>query len=162
MAAEAALVNLNGKKIISTEIRVNWAHAGSATKEDVSSHFHIFVGDLSPELNDQMLGKAFSLFGSMSEARVMWDPVSGKSRGYGFVAFREKTDAEKAITTMNGEWLGSRPVRVNWANQKSAADAISFESIITQTSQFNTTIYIGNLPSTTSRKTRSDSDVSSI
>jgi len=25
-----------------------------------------------------------------SDARVMWDINSGKSRGYGFVAFREK------------------------------------------------------------------------
>ena len=43
---------------------------------------------------------------------------SGKSRGYGFLAFRDKTDAEQAIATMNGEWLGSRAIRVNWANQK--------------------------------------------
>lgn len=31
---------------------------------------------------------------------------------------REKADAEQAIATMNGEWLGSRAIRVNWANQK--------------------------------------------
>ena len=43
--------------------------------------------------------------------------VKGKSRGYGFLAFRDKTDAEQAIATMNGEWLGSRAIRVNWANQ---------------------------------------------
>jgi len=54
----------------------------------------------------------------MSDARVMWDMNSGKSRGYGFLAFRDKTDAEQAIATMNGEWLGSRAIRVNWANQK--------------------------------------------
>lgn len=48
----------------------------------------------------------------------MWDPVSGKSRGFGFVAFRDKTDAEQAIATMNGEWLGSRAIRCNWATQK--------------------------------------------
>ena len=49
----------------------------------------------------------------------MWDPNSGKSRGFGFVAFKAKADAERAIATMNGEWLGGRPLRVNWANQKS-------------------------------------------
>lgn len=48
----------------------------------------------------------------------MWDPNSGKSRGFGFVAFKAKADAERAIATMNGEWLGGRPLRVNWANQK--------------------------------------------
>lgn len=31
---------------------------------------------------------------------------------------RERADADQAIATMNGEWLGSRAIRVNWANQK--------------------------------------------
>lgn len=90
-------------------------------KENTANHFHVFVGDLSSEINDAMLRQAFQSFASISEARVMWDISSGKSRGYGFVAFRDKTDAEQAIATMNGEWLGSRTIRVNWANQKSAA-----------------------------------------
>ncbi|KAI8613579.1 hypothetical protein BC830DRAFT_464934 [Chytriomyces sp. MP71] len=118
--AENAIQALNGKKLLNLEIRVNWAFAGSSTKEDLSSHFHIFVGDLGSEINDQLLAKAFAAFGSLSDARVMWDPMSGKSRGYGFVAFKEKADAERAISSMNNEWLGSRTVRVNWANQKAA------------------------------------------
>jgi len=117
-AAETALQTLNGRKIFDTEIRVNWAYQGSQNKEDTTGHYHVFVGDLSPEVNDEVLGKAFSAFGTLSDARVMWDMNSGKSRGYGFLAFRDKTDAEQAIATMNGEWLGSRAIRVNWANQK--------------------------------------------
>ena len=117
-AAETALQTLNGRKIFDTEIRVNWAYQGQQNKEDTSGHYHVFVGDLSPEVNDEVLGKAFAAFGTMSDARVMWDMNSGKSRGYGFLAFRDKTDAEQAIATMNGEWLGSRAIRVNWANQK--------------------------------------------
>ncbi|KAJ3126211.1 hypothetical protein HK098_007767 [Nowakowskiella sp. JEL0407] len=159
LAAETALVQLNGKKVLTTEVRVNWAHAGSANKEDVSNHFHIFVGDLSSEINDQNLAKAFSKFGSMSEARVMWDPVSGKSRGFGFVAFREKSDAEQAILNMNGEWLGSRPIRVNWANQKNATEATSYDSILQQTSQYNTTVYIGNLAASTTLFASPEQDI---
>ena len=117
-AAETALQTLNGRKIFDTEIRVNWAYQGQQNKEDTTGHYHVFVGDLSPEVNDEVLAKAFSAFGTMSDARVMWDMNSGKSRGYGFLAFRDKTDAEQAIATMNGEWLGSRAIRVNWANQK--------------------------------------------
>lgn len=48
----------------------------------------------------------------------MWDQLSGKSRGFGFVVFKEKADAEKALAAMNGQWLGSRAIRCNWANQK--------------------------------------------
>lgn len=119
-AAETALQTLNGRKIFDTEIRVNWAYQGTQNKEDTTNHFHVFVGDLSPEVNDEVLQKAFSAFGTLSDARVMWDMNSGKSRGYGFLAFRDKTDAEQAIATMNGEWLGSRAIRVNWANQKTS------------------------------------------
>lgn len=54
----------------------------------------------------------------------MWDMNSGKSRGYGFLAFRDRTDGEQAIATMNGEWLGSRAIRVNWANQKNAGSSM--------------------------------------
>lgn len=171
-AAETALQTLNGRKIFDTEIRVNWAYQGQQNKEDTSGHYHVFVGDLSPEVNDEVLGKAFSAFGSLSDARVMWDMNSGKSRGYGFLAFRDKTDAEQAIATMNGEWLGSRAIRVNWANQKTQGGGglpglptsmpignmgtapapinfqggpISYESVVTQTPAFNTTVYVGNL-----------------
>lgn len=109
---------LNGRKIFDMEIRCNWAYQNQSAKEDLTNHCHLFVGDLSSEVNDEVLQKAFMAFGSLSDARVMWDMNSGKSRGYGFLAFRDKTDAEQAIATMNGEWLGSRAIRVNYANQK--------------------------------------------
>lgn len=170
-AAETALQTLNGRKIFDTEIRVNWAYQGQQNKEDTSNHYHVFVGDLSPEVNDEVLGKAFSAFGTLSDARVMWDMNSGKSRGYGFLAFRDKTDAEQAIATMNGEWLGSRAIRVNWANQKTQGGGgapgmptttimptgtapapvnfqggpLSYETVVQQTPAYNSTVYVGNL-----------------
>jgi nucleolysin TIA-1/TIAR len=168
-AAETALQTLNGRKIFDTEIRVNWAYQGQQNKEDTTGHYHVFVGDLSPEVNDEVLGKAFSAFCTMSDARVMWDMNSGKSRGYGFLAFRDKTDAEQAIATMNGEWLGSRAIRVNWANQKTQGGLpappsrpgasvgtapapinfqggpISYDSVVQQTPSYNSTVYVGNL-----------------
>jgi len=169
-AAETALQTLNGRKIFDTEIRVNWAYQGQQNKEDTTGHYHVFVGDLSPEVNDEVLAKAFSAFGTMSDARVMWDMNSGKSRGYGFLAFRDKTDAEQAIATMNGEWLGSRAIRVNWANQKTQGapptstasprpggsggapapinlqgGLLSYESVVQQTPAYNSTVYVGNL-----------------
>ncbi|KAI0321109.1 hypothetical protein OF83DRAFT_1280635 [Amylostereum chailletii] len=170
-AAETALQTLNGRKIFDTEIRVNWAYQGQQNKEDTTGHYHVFVGDLSPEVNDEVLGKAFSAFGTMSDARVMWDMNSGKSRGYGFLAFRDKTDAEQAIATMNGEWLGSRAIRVNWANQKTQGGPpgtpggmsepspsggapapinfhggpLAYDTVVQQTPAFNSTVYVGNL-----------------
>ncbi|KAN0060921.1 hypothetical protein ACQY0O_006655 [Thecaphora frezii] len=126
-SAESALQTLNGRNVFDSEIKVNWAkhsqHNGNqniiqAGKEDASGSYHVFVGDLAPEINDAALRQAFSSFASLAEVRVMWDMNSGKSRGYGFVSFKDKADAEQSIATMNGEWLGSRTIRVNWANQK--------------------------------------------
>ncbi|GMG38094.1 unnamed protein product [Aspergillus oryzae] len=155
------------------EIRVNWAYQSNSTnKEDTSNHFHIFVGDLSNEVNDEILQQAFSAFGSVSEARVMWDMKTGRSRGYGFVAFRDRADADKALGSMDGEWLGSRAIRCNWANQKgqpsiSQQQAMaamgmtpttafghhhfpthgiqSYDMVVQQTPQWQTTCYVGNL-----------------
>ncbi|KAJ2477324.1 E3 ubiquitin-protein ligase pub1, partial [Coemansia sp. RSA 2320] len=187
--ADVALQSLNGRGVFDYEIRVNWAFtsgggsgsgSGFQMQEDTNNHFHIFVGDLSAEVNDQVLGKAFGVYPSVSDARVMWDMTSGKSRGYGFVAFRDRGDAEKAIAQMNGEWLGSRAIRVNWANQKASAgrftrhdssasslnghtggmhgnhlhqpQALSYEAVRDQTAQYNTTVYVGNLTNYTSQE----------
>jgi len=130
-------------------MKVNWESAGSGQKEDTTNHYHIFCGDLSPEVDDQALHNAFSAFGSISEARIMRDPATNRSKGYGFVAFRIKEDAEKALREMNGEWLGGRAIRCNWANQKTrgAAGPISSDinEVSLQTTPNNTTVYIGNL-----------------
>ncbi|GAA5991708.1 hypothetical protein JCM10908_001101 [Rhodotorula pacifica] len=163
-SAETALQTLNGRRIFDMEVRVNWAYQNTNTqKEDLSQHYHLFVGDLSPEVNDSVLQKAFSAFGTLSDARVMWDMNTGKSRGYGFLAFRDRTDAEQAINAMNGEWLGARAIRVNWANQKNQgapggpgmgggggggygnAPPSSLDAVLNQAPAHNTTIYVGNL-----------------
>lgn len=175
LAAERAMQTLNGRRVHQSEIRVNWAYQSNNTnKEDTSGHFHIFVGDLSNEVNDEVLLQAFSAFGSVSEARVMWDMKTGRSRGYGFVAFRDRGEADKALSSMDGEWLGSRAIRCNWANQKGqpsfaqqqamvsmgmtpttpftqphhqfpTAGVQSYETIIAQTPGWQTTCYVGNL-----------------
>ncbi|KEZ46854.1 hypothetical protein SAPIO_CDS0172 [Scedosporium apiospermum] len=172
-AAERAMQTLNGRRVHQSEIRVNWAYqSNTSSKEDTSSHFHIFVGDLSNEVNDEILTQAFSAFGSVSEARVMWDMKTGRSRGYGFVAFRDRADAEKALSSMDGEWLGSRAIRCNWANQKGqpsiaqqqamqamgmtpttpfghhqfpANGMASYDMVLAQTPSWQTTCYVGNL-----------------
>ncbi|KAF8242808.1 RNA-binding domain-containing protein [Wilcoxina mikolae CBS 423.85] len=92
-----------------------------SSKEDTGNHFHIFVGDLSNEVNDEYLTQAFSAVASVSEARVMRDLKTGRSRGYGFVAFRERAEAETALSTMDGIYLGSRIIHCNWANQATMA-----------------------------------------
>jgi len=113
-SAAGALLTLNGRQLFGQPIKVNWAYA-SGQREDTTGHYNIFVGDLSPEVTDATLFAAFCVYSSCSDARVMWDQRSGRSRGFGFVSFRSQQEAGNAISEMTGKWLGSRPIRCNWA-----------------------------------------------
>lgn len=115
-SAALAILTLNGRHIFGQPIRVNWAYA-SGQREDTTDHFNIFVGDLSPEVTDSALFAFFSGYSNCSDARVMWDQKTGRSRGYGFVSFRNQQDAQSAINDLNGRWLGSRQIRCNWATK---------------------------------------------
>lgn len=115
-------------------------------------HFHIFVGDLSPEIETQNLREAFTPFGEISDCRVVRDPQTLKSKGYGFVSFVKKQEAESAITGMNGQWLGSRSIRTNWATRKPPAPKteantkpLTFDEVYNQSSPTNCTVYCGGL-----------------
>lgn len=115
-SAGLAIMSLNGRHLFGQPIKVNWAYA-TGQREDTSSHFNIFVGDLSPDVTDAALFESFSAFNTCSDARVMWDQKTGRSRGFGFVSFRNQQDAQNAINEMNGKWLSSRQIRCNWATK---------------------------------------------
>ncbi|VDM85684.1 unnamed protein product [Strongylus vulgaris] len=98
----------------------------------ISEHFHVFVGDLSPEVDNKALKEAFAIHGEVSEAKVIRDSQTQKSKGYGFVSYPSKENAEKAITSMNGYRLGRRAIRTNWATRRSADEArekLTFEQV---------------------------------
>ncbi len=164
-AANNALTTMNKRIILGREIKVNWATSPtcSGPKQDTSKHFHIFVGDLSTELESAQLRDAFAPFGEISDCRVVRDPHTQKSKGYGFVSFLKKTDAEIAIQHMNGQWLGSRPIRTNWASRKPPGAQVksepaqigpnpttnnrqlNFEEVYNQSSLSNCTVYCGGI-----------------
>ncbi|KAL9691385.1 hypothetical protein QQ045_011806 [Rhodiola kirilowii] len=118
--AALAIYTLNGRHLFGQPIKVNWAYV-SGQREDTSSHYNIFVGDLSPEVTDATLFACFSVYPSCSDARVMWDQKTGRSRGFGFVSFRNQQEAQTAINESTGKWLCSRQIRCNWATKGAAS-----------------------------------------
>ncbi|KAI7991985.1 Glycine-rich RNA-binding protein RZ1A [Camellia lanceoleosa] len=64
--------------------------------------YRCFIGGLSWSTSDRGLKDAFVKFGHLLEAKVAVDRFSGRSRGFGFVAFDEKKAMEDAIEEMNG------------------------------------------------------------
>ncbi|EES08860.2 oligouridylate-binding protein 1B-like [Sorghum bicolor] len=163
--AALAILSLNGRPLYGQPIKVNWAYT-STQREDTSGHFNIFVGDLCPEVTDATLFAFFSGYSTCSDARVMWDQKTGRSRGFGFVSFRNQQDAQSAINDLNGKWLGNRQIRCNWATkganageEKQIVDSkVDLTNGTSESGKENpnedgpesnpqfTTVYVGNLP----------------
>ncbi|EXB39885.1 Glycine-rich RNA-binding protein 2 [Morus notabilis] len=78
----------------------------------------LFVGGLSFGTDDQSLKDAFSGFGEVVDARVICDRDTGKSRGFGFISFLTTESAESAVSTMDGQDLQGRTIRVSYANER--------------------------------------------
>ena len=78
----------------------------------------LFVGGLSWDTRDDGLQRAFEAFGEVTEAKVVLDRDTGRSRGFGFVTFREAADASTAREQMDGATLDGRSIRVDEANDR--------------------------------------------
>ncbi|MBX2814278.1 MAG: RNA-binding protein [Myxococcales bacterium] len=78
----------------------------------------LFVGGLSFNTTDDSLIHAFSPHGEVTEAKVITDRDTGRSRGFGFVTFANSEDAQRATEAMDGVDLDGRTIRVNEANER--------------------------------------------
>jgi RNA recognition motif-containing protein len=79
----------------------------------------LFVGGLSFSTNDEGLRESFSRFGEITEAKVINDRDTGRSRGFGFVTFADEQSARNAISEMDGTQLDGRNIKVNEAQERS-------------------------------------------
>ena len=78
----------------------------------------LFVGNLSFNTTENDLQDAFAAHGTVVEANLMMDRMSGKPRGFGFVTMSTPEEAQKAIDAMNGASLDGRPLTVNIARPR--------------------------------------------
>lgn len=78
----------------------------------------LFVGGLSWNTSDEGLRSSFSSYGEVTDAKVVTDRDTGRSRGFGFVTFAQSADAQSAITGLDGSVLDGRTIRVNVAEAK--------------------------------------------
>ncbi|MDY0060477.1 MAG: RNA-binding protein [Myxococcota bacterium] len=78
----------------------------------------LFVGGLSWDTTDEGLRKAFVPFGEVTEAKVITDRETGRSRGFGFVTYAEEGEATKAMAEMNGKTLDGKSIKVDEAQDR--------------------------------------------
>ena len=72
----------------------------------------LYVGNLSYDTDTESLRQAFSSSGEVTDAHVVTDRESGRSRGFGFVTMASDDQAKKAIETMNGSMLDSEALEI--------------------------------------------------
>jgi len=80
---------------------------------------NIYVGNLSRDVTQDDLRQAFEAFGQVESVNIITDKYSGESRGFGFVEMPSKSEAESAISSLNGQELKGRSLNVNEARPRS-------------------------------------------
>src|SRR6267378_3466618 len=78
----------------------------------------LFVGNLSFNTTENALHDAFAAHGTVVEADLVVDRVTGRPRGFAFVTMSSPEEAQRAIEAMNGASLDGRNLTVNIARPK--------------------------------------------
>ncbi|BFG03444.1 polyadenylate-binding protein [Drosophila madeirensis] len=131
-AAEAAVQALNGKDMgESKSLYVARAQKKAERQQELKRKFeelkkkrhdsvfgvNLYVKNLDDTIDDERLRKEFSLYGTITSAKVMTDE-EGRSKGFGFVCFISPNEATCAVTELNGRVIGSKPLYVALAQRK--------------------------------------------
>ncbi|KAM3875767.1 ELAV-like protein 1 isoform 6-T6 [Diretmus argenteus] len=107
--------------------------------EPKDSKTNLIVNYLPQNMSQEELRSLFSSIGDVESAKLIRDKVAGHSLGYGFVNFVNASDAERAISTLNGLRLQSKTIKVSYARPSS--DTIK-----------DANLYISGLPKTISQQ----------
>ncbi|KAI4592763.1 hypothetical protein KJ359_010523, partial [Pestalotiopsis sp. 9143b] len=122
-----AALQLTGQKLLGIPVIVQLTEAEKnrqvRTTDSSGTHansipFHrLYVGNIHFSITEQDLQNVFEPFGELEFVQLQKDD-NGRSRGYGFVQFREADQAREALEKMNGFDLAGRPIRVGLGNDK--------------------------------------------
>ena len=78
----------------------------------------LYVGNLPFNATETDLRELFGTFGTVTSASIVNDRETGRSRGFGFVEFSAREDAQKAIDELHDSDYGGRPLVVNEARPR--------------------------------------------
>ncbi len=79
---------------------------------------NLFIGSLAYATTDDTLKAFFEQIGEVESARVITDRDSGRSKGFGFVEFKNDADNQKAVDSLDGKELDGRAISVGLARPK--------------------------------------------
>merc|ERR1711937_927245 len=130
-AAEKAVEELNGLEIGGKNLFVGRAQKKAERQQELKKKFELlklerlnryqgvnmYVKNLDDSIDDEILRKEFSPYGTITSAKVMCCE-EGRSKGFGFVCFSSPEEATKAVTEMNGRIIVAKPLYVALAQRK--------------------------------------------
>ena len=94
--AEQAIQELNGHKIGNKTLRVAFSKPQGSSR-----NINLYVSGLGPSIDEEKLKALFEPYGEIVTVKVVRDS-NNKSKGYGFVLFKEKTHADASIRALQG------------------------------------------------------------
>ena len=120
--AKEALETLNGKPLPKSNkiFKLNWAsYNTNKNNTQNSNEFSIYVCELDASVTNETLRDFFKeKYNSVIDAKIIIDPSTKISKGYGFVKFSDKSESEKAINEMNGKTINGKPMKTGNASYK--------------------------------------------
>jgi RNA recognition motif-containing protein len=79
---------------------------------------NLYVGNLSYRMTEDQLRETFEEFGQVTSCTIIKDKMTGQSKGFGFLEMPERSEAEAAISSLNGRDLQGRKLNVNEARPR--------------------------------------------
>lgn len=112
--AEYASLVMNGVRLYGKPLKVNKALLDKQKAIDVGAD--LYIGNLDPMANEAMLADTFGAFGGLVRPpKIARDPETGESKGYAFVSFENFESSDRAMESMNGQYLMNKPLVINYA-----------------------------------------------
>ncbi|KAL1877607.1 hypothetical protein VTK73DRAFT_8431 [Phialemonium thermophilum] len=115
-SADYAAKVLNGIRVWGKPIRVNKASADKQKAVDIGAE--LFINNLDPQVDEKILYDTFSQFGQILRQPNVVRDDNNISKGYGFVSFDSFEASDAAREAMNGQYLLSRAITVEYAYKK--------------------------------------------
>lgn len=124
-SAVTLAIKLSGQKLLGVPIMVsptmaekNRYAAAQAALVKPQGPMKLYVGSLHYNITEPMLRAIFEPFGTVESVQLQYDSETNRSKGFGFVNFREAGAAKRAMEQMNGFELAGRPMKVNTVSER--------------------------------------------
>ena len=130
--ASEALQLMNGKPMPNSNNKVfklNWASysQGKNSSNQNPNEYSIYVCELDPSVDEEILQNYFKqYFKSVIGAKIVVDPSTKVSKGYGFVKFSDQNESHRALNEMNGKLINGKPMKINTAAYKKNQEKKAF------------------------------------